>query len=251
MKGAWILLACLYSTVALGQINSLPSQPHLLVKGEASRTVLPDRFSIKVALKAVDLAPERAREQVERNASMVLASMKKQGALKDSVDASILNMSTEQRFEAGKMVFKGTRVTRTLSAEFDDPAKLQGFLATLTTSEELQISQLNASYSKDAALHAELKREAAQQTRDSAEGLARTYGAKIAGLYTISDVAPSFAYGVQAGTWPSPKRAGSSMPPPEAPAPLADIGANVQQTSLSVGEITLSENVYAVFLIAQ
>ncbi|WP_413894673.1 SIMPL domain-containing protein [Pantoea ananatis] len=104
-------------------------------------------------------------------------------------------------------------------------------------------------YSKEAEVRAELKRQAVEQTRVSAQELARAYGVALGGLYTISTVAPNFAYGIQAGTWQGGRsQAGDGFgyslhPGGAAAAPLAE--------SLEAGTLTLSENVYAVFLIAQ
>ncbi len=62
-----LLSALLLSTTlaavapAWGQVNTIPSQPHLLVKGSATRTVMPDRFTVKVALESVDMQTDTAR----------------------------------------------------------------------------------------------------------------------------------------------------------------------------------------------
>ena len=68
--------------------------------------------------------------------------------------------------------------------------------------------QISRDMQDEFALQSQLKAEAAAQTRESAKGLAGAYGTKITGLYSISDVAPNFAYGVQAGTWGTPGRDG-------------------------------------------
>lgn len=235
------------------QVNSLPSQPHLLVKGEAEQEVVPDRFALTVTLRAVDLQPEKARERVQAQAAAVLASFKANHALKDSIEASSLSIGTSYRFESQRQVFVGTEVKRTLGATFPALEDVRGFLATLRTSEEVQLSGIRPSYSRTAEVRAGLKREAAEQTRRSADALARAYGVRLAGLYTISDVAPSFAYGVQAGSWPGARMV--EPPNPQAPS-VADIGEArsadaMQAESLEAGSLTLSENVYAVFLIAQ
>lgn len=245
------LLALPFAVAA--QVNSLPSQPHLLVKGQAQREVMPDRFSVNVVLRAVNATPEVARAQVQDDAARVLASYKAHHALTDSVRATTLSIQPAYRFEQNRQVFEGTRVQRSLAATFRNLDDTRQFLASLRTSEGLQLSGITAAFSGEAKLRGELKREAADQTRVSAQELAQAYGVRIAGLYTISDVAPAFAYGVQAGTWPTAMRpgpGGQSLQSPQAPpAPVADIGTSVDP--LEAGSITLSENVYAVFLIAQ
>lgn len=241
-----MLLAAALPFAVAAQVNSLPSQPHLLVKGEASRTVVPDRFTVDVQLEAIDIAPEAARARVQADAEKVLQAFRAHHAARDSIEASSLAIRPEYEFVEGQRVFKGTKVARSLAGTFASLEDTRGFLADMKTSEHLQVSGIETAYSGEAALRAELKEEAAAQTRESAERLARAYGVRILGLYTISDVAPSFAYGIQAGRWP--RRESRRMAPPP-PAPQADIGAVVE--SLEAGSIVVSENVYAVFLISE
>ncbi|SEK41476.1 hypothetical protein SAMN05428989_0074 [Pseudoxanthomonas sp. GM95] len=250
MKRAWMLWSLLLPVVASAQVNSLPSQPHLLVKGEAHREVMPDRFGVLVTLQRVDPSPELARMQVQADAATVLSAFRGHHVLPDSIDAATLTIQPKTEYIDGREVFKGSEVTRRLAATFKTLADTRAFLAELRTSPSLQLSGITPSYSDEASLRKTLKADAARQSREAAEGLAKAYGVKLAGLYTISDVAPAFSYGIQAGTWPGTH---TSVPPapPAPPAPLADISARVDGEALEAGSLTLSENVYAVFLIAQ
>lgn len=239
------LLVAALPFAAPAQVNSLPSQPHLLVKGEAVSTVLPDRFTVNVMLRATDIEPEMARARVQADAEKVLQAYRTHHAVEDSIQASSLAIEPEYEFAQNQRVFKGTKVQRRLAGTFDSLERTRGFLADMKTSEHLQLSGIETAYSGEADLRRELKREAAEQTRESAKQLANAYGVRIGGLYTISDVAPRFSYGIQAGEWP--RRRSLAVSPP--PAPQPDLGATVE--SLEAGSIILSENVYAVFLIEQ
>lgn len=253
--GAIALAVLVYAFPAGAQVNSLPSQPHLLVKGQAERKVAPDRFTVTVSLRRADPSPSRARELVQADAQVVLAAFEDHNALEESVRATSLAISPNMAMEDNRQVFKGTQVSRLLVASFDSLASVRGFLGSLQTSEFLTLSGIAPAFSEEPALRAELKRAAALQSRESAEGLAEAYGSRITGLYTISDVAPGFAYGVQAGSWP--RQSGVAEPPP---APVADVGAVVtsprpmdayiRAESLEAGTLTISENVYAIFLIS-
>ncbi|MCW0453980.1 SIMPL domain-containing protein [Xanthomonas sacchari] len=250
---AWAFAAVLVlPAVASAQVNSLPSQPHLLVKGEAQREVVPDRFSLRINLRAVDMQPDLARKRIQASAEQILSALKRNRALQDSIMASSLQIQPSYRFspQGGTQEFEGTEVKRSIGATFRSLDDARQFLSGFKTSREVELSGIQTSYSKEDEIRMQLKREAAEQTRVSAEGLAKAYGVRIQGLYTISDVAPSFSYGIQAGTWPAARnvRAGF-VSSPEPPAPASDVGAIVD--SLEAGTLTLSENVYAVFLIAQ
>lgn len=240
------LLLAVLPFATLAQVGSLPSQPHLLVKGEAVRTVVPDRFTVNVVLQATDIAPENARARVQADAELVLRAYRTHRADKDSIEASSLAIQPEYDYVQNQQVFKGTKVQRSLAGTFDSLEDTRKFLAEMRTSEHLQVSGIATAYSDEAEVRGELKSEAAARTRESADRLARAYGVRINGLYTISDVAPQFTYGIQAGTWPQRQSLATAPPPPAA---QPDVGAVVE--SLEAGSIILSEDVYAVFLIAQ
>lgn len=247
---ALVLLLSLLPLAAMAQANSLPSQPHLLVKGQAQREVVPDQFGINVTLRSIDKDPAVARERAQANAEQVLATFKAQHALRGSVQASALSIAPAYRFENTERVFAGTKVERSLSAQFGSLEEVRRLLGSLKTSEELQVSGITTRFKDEAAVRIELKRQAAEQTRDAAKKLAESYGVRLGGLYTISEVAPDFAYGIEAGTWP-----GVTYPIPPDPTDPSYVGyPSVHPEaaeSLEAGSLTLSENVYAVFLIAQ
>ncbi|MFW3173809.1 DUF541 domain-containing protein [Xanthomonas phaseoli] len=255
---AWVLAAALIlPSVGAAQINTLPSQPHLLVKGQAFRTVDPDRFIIDLKVSKTDPQPDLARKFVEDRARVVLDGLQRNHVLKDSLYASALTIAPQSRYEAGKSVFEGTRVERKIRGTFTSLKDVRAFLGGLDASESVQVLSMQTAYGDAAALRAELKREAATQSRESAQGLAAAYGVRLGGIYSISDVAPSFAYGVEAGTWSAPNapRPGSVVSPPSPPAPppppAPSVGAQGIGKSLLTGTITYTENIYAVFLIAQ
>ncbi|CAD7713287.1 hypothetical protein LMG31884_05310 [Xanthomonas hydrangeae] len=255
---AWMLAtALMLPAVGAAQINTLPSQPHLLVKGQAYRTVDPDRFIIDLKVSNTNLQPDLARKFVEERARVVLDGLQRNRVLKDSLYASALSIAPQSRYEAGKSVFEGTRVERKIRGTFTSLKDVRAFLGGLDANENVQVLSMQTAYADAAALRADLKREAAAQSRDSAQGLAAAYGVRLGGIYSISDVAPNFAYGVEAGTWSAPAapKPGSVVSPPSPPAPppppAPSVGVQGVGESLLTGTITYTENIYAVFLIAQ
>ncbi|HYG07792.1 MAG TPA: SIMPL domain-containing protein [Stenotrophomonas sp.] len=251
---ALIVSACLLLApmVAAAQVNSLPSQPHLLVRGKGEREVLPDRFRISVELEQKDASPETARSRVQADAATVLALFKAQHALPDTVEASSLSIAPSSRYVDGREVFEGTRVSRTLAATFGRLEQVRAVLGGLKTSEHVRVSGIQPSYSDEVRVRGELKRQAAEQTRVTARNLADAYGVRLGGLYTISEVAPNFAYGIQAGSWGESRRGGFAPAPPAPAANVLEKGEArpSDAESLEAGSITLTEYVYAVFLIA-
>ncbi len=258
--GTWtgvVLALLLAAPAAQAQVNALPSLPHLLVKGEASRDVVPDRFTVSVTLTAVDMQPDAARERVQANLAALLKSLARprSGAIAESVDATVFSVAPEYVYEAQRRVFKGTKVTRQLRVTFRDPDGTRAFLAGLQASEDVLIAGIEPTYSGETVLRGELKAEAMRQTRQTAELLASSYGTRIRSLYSVSDVAPSFAYGIQAGRWPAARR-GEGMPPTvfDSPSPMDAVsvtGSRITPESIAVGTIAIAENLYAIFLLAE
>lgn len=248
--GCALMLSALCGGPASAQDNSLPSQPHLLVKGEASREVEPNRFTLDIKLRSIDVHPDVARRRTQDSAAAVLALFAEHGALADSIHATALSIEPTTRYKDEEQVFQGTAVERELSAMFATLAQLRQVLAKLTTSEEVQVSGISPSYAGEAALRRELKRAAAKQSRIAADELAKAYGVRISGLYAISEVAPQFAYGVRGNSWGMVVENVSGSPELDSVTVTGERARGMAE-SLEAGSITLTENVYAIFLIAQ
>ncbi len=246
----WSSLLATMAPSAWAQANTIPSQPHLLVKGQGTRTVMPDRFSVDLLVKSTDAQVESARARVQNNVQAVLAAFKGNHAVSGSVRADNLAIRPEHRYAGGKQEYVGTQVSRQVKGSFASTADLQGFLRAVNASDELQISGMRPGYADERALRAQLKGEAAAQTRESARNLASAYGTRITGLYSISDVAPNFAYGVQAGSWPDGDASVVAPAPPSPQAPVEGVPAPRSTESVEAGPITYTENVYAIFLIS-
>ncbi len=248
----WSSLLATMAPSAWAQANTIPSQPHLLVKGEARRVVMPDRFGLQLNIEETDMDADAARRRVQDNVARVLALFKQYKAVEGSVRADNLRIGPATRYEQSRQVFMGTQVSRQLRASFASVKQMQDVLGALKANENVQVSCVAPTYSGEVALRRELKGEAAAKTRESAQGLAKAYGTKVRGLYSISDVAPNFAYGIQAGQWPQLGEDGEyldrisvtgSYAPASAPAPA-------ERESIEAGPITYTENVYAIFLIS-
>ena len=172
--------------------------------------------------------------------------------------ATSLQIEPRQEYsqELKKQVYKGIAVERSITARFSDQAKLKQFLSVLETSEELQVSGVTTTLSTEAELKRQLRAKAIESTKEKAGVIAKSYGARLAGLYSVSDTAPKFDYGIQEGEWPvlyewrhsegggrdrmsldTVTVTGSAMR--GAPAP----------ESFESGYVTFNDTIYAVFLI--
>lgn len=241
---------------ANAQMNALPQARHILVYGQAQARAIPDRFQIEVSFDVVDNKADVARGKVESMMQDTLGKLRVAGVPDGEIVATKLQIEPKHEYdsELKKQVYKGIAVERSLTARFSDQAKLKQFLSALETSEELQVSGVTTSLSTESDLKRQLRTKAIESTNDKAGVIAKSYGAKLAGLYSVSDTAPQFEYGIQEGDWPviyewrsqgdsmaldTVTVTGTSMRSAAAPAP----------ESFQTGYVSFNDTIYAVFLI--
>jgi uncharacterized protein YggE len=256
---AVLVLLLATACTAVAQVNALPPTRHVLVYGDAQARAIPDRFRITVSFSALDMDAGAARERVEADMASVIARLRRAGVQEGEIIATSLSVEPESRYDNAQrvQVFAGTRVRRSLTARFARKDGLEGFLSGLQTSQELSVSNIVTELSSRASLQDALRAKAIESTREKAESIAHSYGARLGALYSVSDVAPQFEYGIREGGWPSLyqwNEAEASLdritvtgsrahgaPPPPPPAPPA---------ALQAGYVTFSDRIYAVFLLA-
>lgn len=249
------LLAAFLPVLAVAQINTLPSAPHLLVKGHAEARYVPDRFTIDLNVEVTDMSPSIARSKVEAHMRQLFKALDESGAMKEQTHASTLSIQPQTDYDNGKSVFKGTDVSRSISATFDSLDKLRAFIARVPADKEVQIGSVTTARSDIDAVRSKLRQQAIVNSQDAAKKIAADYAMKIVGVYSVSEVAPDFAYGVQAGSWGGPPALQTvavtgSAPPPPAPPPPAEMSPKVLPPALVAGTQTAQQNIYAVYLIA-
>lgn len=245
------LLVALMPAWASAQVNALPSAPHILVRGHAEGRYIPDRFTIRLLVTATDPVPEQARARVEDHVQRIFAALDKAGALRNLTLAGDLQIQPRDEYRDGKSVFLGTQVSRGVEATFGAADKLKAFIGQLSAGEEVQVRNTHAWRSDMEALRAELRKRAMANAQEAGRQLAAAYGMRITGVYSVSDVAPEFAYGVRAGSWGGygNDALGSSAPP----APPADITVSANRlpdADLRIGSIDATQDIYTVYLTA-
>ena len=249
------VLVMLVSPPLAAQVNALPPTRHILVYGDAQARAIPDRFKISLNFEAVDPSADVARRRVEDNLKDVLRKLKAAGVAENEIVATSMEMGTRERYDDRKRerVFIGTGVKRTVTARFDSQAALGTFLASLQTSQELNVSSVDTELADEAELRRALREKAIESSRGKAETIARAYGAKLGGLYSVSDVAPQFQYGVHEGSWPSTYqwdrgRAGDGYTLDSIQVTGSRLERNAE--SFQTGYVTFTDKIYTVFLLA-
>lgn len=244
-------LALSWAVAAQAQVNALPSDRHILVYGDAEARAIPDRFKIKVSFDVVDPSADVARRKVEANLGRVLDAIKAAGVPDGEIVATSMEIEPRERYDSKleDHVFEGIGVSRELTARFSDIDALEKFIAGLETSKEVQVSGIETELQDEQALHRALRAKSIASARLKAEGMARDFGVRLAGLYSVSDVAPQFQYGVREGSWPS-----TYLWTEDGESGTLDsimvTGSRLKRVALQTGYVTYSDKIYAVFLIA-
>ena len=235
------------------QVNALPPSRHILVYGEAHARAIPDRFKIEVDFNVLDQNADHARAKVETYLKDAIALLKDAGETGGDIVATTLNIEPDSEYDSNlhKQVYQGIRVKRKVSAVFRDQAGLREFLAQLKTSEEVQVSGVDTELSTETELRAALRQKAIESTREKAEVIAKAYGVRLAGLYSVSDTAPTFDYGISEGDWPAGYRWSGDKNSLDR---IEVTGSRISPEDLEsfqTGYVTYDDKIYAVFLISE
>ena len=246
----------LLAGTAHAQVNALPQARHILVYGDAQAQAIPDRFRIEVTFNVVDPKADAARRKVEGDLRDAIGKLKAAGVPAGDIVATSLEIEPQDEYDQTlrKQVFKGIAVTRKLSARFSDQARLKQFLATLETSQEVQVSGVRTELSTEPELRKQLRQKAIESTRDKAETIANAYGVRLVGLYGVSDTAPDFDYGITEGDWPRPYRWRESEGGGRTLDRIEVTGSRIDPAdieSFQAGYVNFEDKIYAVFLIAE
>jgi hypothetical protein len=249
-------LALTLSSDLAAQVNALPPTRHILVYGEAQARAIPDRFKISLNFEAVDANADAARRRVEENVKDVLGKLKAAGVAEGEIVATSMEMGARERYDdkTEEDVFVGTEVKRTITARFERQSSLELFLAGLRTSKELNVSDVDTELSDEAELRRALREKAIASSREKAATIAKAYGAELGGLYSVSDVAPQFQYGIREGSWPATYEWGRFRETDGYTLDKVQVTGTrmkrVNVESFQTGYVTFTDKIYAVFLLA-
>ncbi len=247
-----LIAVLLTANVVWAQQNAIPSAPHILVYGSASAQAIPDQFRIKLIISVTDMDANAARKRAEQILQEVLSGLRDAGVIEQDIVATNLEISPKNTYDRDteQDIFIGTNVGRIISATFDDMDSLSGFLESAEINRELQLEGVETALRNEFEMMLALRAEAIADSRHKAERLAQEYGVTLQGIYSVSDVAPNFDYGIAFGRWPSRLIWDNDL---QALQRVMVTGSRLDdsvRTSFSTGYITLTDKIYTVFLIS-
>lgn len=234
-----LVLSTAFLPMAAIAQSAMPNLPNIVVKGHAEKEVDPNRFKIELRVSTADKTPAVARKNVEARMAQVLDAFRAHHALPATVHATSMEITQDVRFVDGQSRSSGTRVTRSADAVFTSIEDLRGFVDAIPADEVLQITNTSTTRDDLPAIKRELRRAAAEDSKANATELAASYGVRVGPLYTVS-AQPLAGVDRTLGGY---DRMFMAFAPPAPPAPSANI------TRLQAGSFTVSEDIYALYLI--
>lgn len=248
-----LIMLCLCVGLAHAQVNALPPTRHILVYGDAQARAIPDRFKIDIGLEVIDPKADTARRKVETYVDDILSKLEAASVPSNEIVATSLEIEPRERYDQKlqTQVYEGIAVSRKISARFPGLSALEGFLAQLETSREVQVSGVTTELGSEQELNRQLRKKAIESTREKAEVIAKAYGVKLAGLYSVSDVAPQFDYGIREGDWPSMYEWNRDSTTLDSITVTGTRLRDDELESFRTGYVTFEDKIYAVFLISE
>jgi len=245
--------AAVLPSVSVAQVNALPEHPHILVYGSATARALPDRFDLALTVKHTDGSADVARERVATLFDEIIDQLQDSGVRHGDIQGTRLVIQTIERWDEKlqSQRFIGIQVSRDIKARFETHDTVERFLKQLKTSENVLVGGLEAQLSSEQALRHELRAKSIDDSRAKAASIAESYGVGLGPLYSVSDVAPQFSYGIREGQWPSTYQwdAEGSGALDRISVSGSRVSQDTAAESLQVGYITFDSKLYAVFLL--
>lgn len=167
----------------------LPDGPHVVVSGEGSTSAAPDQVRIKLSVEARSPQPAQAKAAVDQAVNGFLDVLKQHRVATDDVQASALSLYEDFEYdERGRRTPSGHRASRSVDVRL---RKVDGFNSVMDeglAAGMTRIDSVSFESSRADALRMQARSQAAAQSRERAEELARAYGARLGPVYSINSV---------------------------------------------------------------
>ena len=179
------LLSCLLAGTSVASAESLPTQPHIAVTGNATIKVEPDTVKIAFQSSAVQEDVSSAKSVVDKQVQQVLAQIKKMGFEQKLLIREDIRLHPEYEYIDKRRTQVGIKATRNLSYQLDDLTKIDDFLQILTDVNIATIGQINYTLKEPSKWQIKARDLAVKDSINKASGLAKSYQASLGKIYSI------------------------------------------------------------------
>ena len=237
MKTKLLLVAMLMSS-SLVNAQSISGPPYVAVHGEARMEVIPDIFPLEITLKETSKDIAATQGKIEALAQAIVDLAQAQQVADADLTISNLSISPEMDYDekTEMQVFLGNTYERTVKIRFHSLDSLRKFLAKVPDEKQVQVDTGAFAYARTDEAKRTLLADAIRNAKAAADEMARGVGKRISDVHTISNQAFNIRY-AESTNLDTVTVLGTALLAP---------GTVV----LKEGRITLDQDVYIVYLLA-
>jgi uncharacterized protein YggE len=230
------LLALFVAHTAFAQ--NIGGPPYIAVHGQAKIEVVPDIFPLDITLKEASKDTAAAQGRIESLAQDIVDLAKAQNIPDADVNVGNLSVSPETDYDekTEKQIFLGNNYEREIKISFRTLDGLRQFLSRVPQAKQIRIDTGSFGYSNSVTAKKKLMSDAIADARATADELAKGVGKRIAGVHTISNQGFNVRYAESVELDTVTVQGVALLAP----------GSVV----LKEGRITLAQDVYIIYLIA-
>jgi uncharacterized protein len=234
MKQLFGLFVFFLANAAFAQ--NISGSPYIAVHGQAKVQVVPDIFPLEITLKEVSKDTAAAQGRIESLAQILVDLAEAQNIPNKDVEIGNLSVNPETDYDekTEKQVFLGNDYTREIKIRFRSLEGLRQFLSKIPQANQIRLETGSFEYSDASAAKKKLMADAIANARATADELAKGVGKRITGVHTLSNQGFNVRY--------SESTSLDSV--------IVTGGAPAPKVILKEGKITLTQDVYIIYLIS-
>ncbi|AGM44630.1 SIMPL domain-containing protein [Aeromonas hydrophila] len=212
----------------------VPQAPHLVVSGYAEQKAEPDMLTLNVSVTALEKQGIKAKQQVDGKVAAFFGQLEGLGIKRSDVEAGNLVISPEYQYPQNKKPeLVGYRAQRQLAVKLYQLDKLSELMDTALKAGLESVSQIEYGLKAPQTIKEQARLGAVEDAKTKAESLAKAFGMKLGKVYSVeyrnNSPMPIYSRALKAA----------------AMTPAADMMENSYQQQ----QITITDNVEAVFLL--
>lgn len=234
-----VFIAVMLVVPSLVSAQSISGPPYIAVHGEARMEVVPDVFPLEITLKETSRDTAAMQAKIESLAQKIVDLAQAQKIVDEDLSIGNLSISPEMDYDekTEMQVFLGNTYERSIKIRFHSLDRLRTFLAQIPEGKQVHVDTGAFAYAKTDEAKRTLLADAISNAKSTADEMARGVGKRVSGVHTISNQAFNIRYAESATTLDTVTVVGTALLAP---------GTVV----LKEGRITLDQDVYVVYLLA-
>lgn len=188
MKYITYLLASISLIFSMQASAQLPEQPHLIVRAQASESVLPNQVTLSVTIENISPILNKARKNVEQRSKQLLKEVRRFNLAPKDIEAGQVRIQPEYNWQNNKRVQVGTRVSRNMRFVIRDLRLYPDLLDAITSARVDSLAQVTFGHSDAEKLQAKALDQAIINAKSKAQRMARQLGQRISRAYSMEEI---------------------------------------------------------------